>query len=75
MGNCKKSLAAKTGKVHKKNTGNVFCTFLQDTKKALGKHYKGYVEKGAGEGNPDAFLECFHQVKNVLPKSALEVTL
>ena len=41
----KYEFAVKIAKDHGKNTGNVFCQHLKDTKKALGKQYKGYVEK------------------------------
>ena len=32
-------------KDHGKNVGHVFCEYLAETKKALGKQYKGSVEK------------------------------
>ena len=41
----KYEFARKIGRDHGKNTGNVFCQYLKDTKKAFGKQYKGFIEK------------------------------
>ena len=71
----KHKFAVKIAKDHGKNTGNVFCQYLKDTKKALGKQYKGFVEKKAGEGDPAAFAKFVGMMKSLIPKAALEVTL
>ena len=71
----KYEFARKIGRDHGKNTGNVFCKHLQDTKKALGKQYKGSVEKKAGEGDPAAFAKFVGLMKLLIPKAALEVIL
>ena len=55
----KQKFAAKIGIDNGKNTGNAFCTLLAETKKALGKQYKGpMIDKKAGEGDPDAFFQA-----------------
>lgn len=71
----KYEFAVKIAKDRGKNTGVVFCSLLKEAKQALGKQYKGFVEKKAGEGDLAAFAKFVEMMKSLIPKQAGEVIL